>query len=472
MMGRQSKDLSLFTYSVNLDKRVHPDHPLRQVNHVLDLNFVYDKVGKFYGKNGNTSVDPVVIVKMMLLLFLDNIPSERELVKILPARLDYLWFLGFSLDDEIPNHSVLSKARAKWGKEVFDAIFQNTIFQCVQAGLVDGAKIHMDSSLIKANASKNSVVVISPEMAQALREVSAEQSAKLDEPITEGVNATRISKTDPDATLACKPGVATQLSYKSHRVVDDKEGVITAVATTTGIASDSQQLKQLVKDHQSNTDKKVEVVVGDGHYGTAEAYRFCEENKIKAHLRQVESHNKKIPSSEFTFESEFNRYRCPQGHYLYYHNFKKDDQLIEYKIEDANHCAKCPLRSQCTQSKHGRSISVPLFAEIVQGAKIQSQSPEALADLKRRQHLMERSFADAANNHGFKRARWRRIWRQEIQDLMIAAVQNIRILLRKVRTSTSPACEQTVLGKIGSILTSWDGFLGLMRRSLVPQNIH
>jgi transposase len=116
------------------------------------------EVVQFYGIKGNISEDPVVIMKMMLLLFLDNVRSERELIRIIPERLDYMWFLGYGLDDIIPNHSVLSKARKRWGKEVFVALFSRIVTQCVRAGLVEGTKIHGDSSLVDANASLNSVL--------------------------------------------------------------------------------------------------------------------------------------------------------------------------------------------------------------------------------------------------------------------------------------------------------------------------
>jgi len=128
--------------------------------------------------------------------------------------------------------------------------------------------------------------------------------------------------------------------------------------------------------------------------------------------------------------SEQDRYRCPAGNYLYYHNFKKEDQLIAYQIEDVALCAGCALRSQCTQSKTGRTVTRPIFTELVEAGRAQARSQAARRDWKRRKHIMEGSFADASNNHGFKRARWRGLWRQQIQDWIIAAVQNLRILLK------------------------------------------
>src|SRR5262245_22676486 len=134
MMGIHQPQEALFSYRVNLEQRVRPDHPLRRVLQVIDFTFVRAEVAQFYGKKGNEGVDPIILVKLMFLLLFDNVPSERELMDRLAERLDYLWFLGYNLDEAIPHHSVLSKARRRWGPEVFRQIFTRTIQQCAEAG--------------------------------------------------------------------------------------------------------------------------------------------------------------------------------------------------------------------------------------------------------------------------------------------------------------------------------------------------
>src|SRR3982074_3613362 len=146
MMGERDPQKQLWSYQVNLDQRVRSDHPLRRINETLELDFVRREVAKFYGTKGNVSEDPVVIMKMMLVLFLDNVRSERELMRIIPERLDYMWFLGYGLDDVIPNHSVLSKARKRWGQELFDTLFYRVVTQCVEAGVIDGRNIPVASA--------------------------------------------------------------------------------------------------------------------------------------------------------------------------------------------------------------------------------------------------------------------------------------------------------------------------------------
>ena len=122
MMGERDPQKQLWSYQVNLDKRVRSDQPLRRTNETLELDFVRREVAKFWGSKGNVSENPVVFMKMMLLLFFDNVRSERELMRIIPERLDYMWFLGYGLEGTVPNDSVLSKARNRWSQEVFVAL--------------------------------------------------------------------------------------------------------------------------------------------------------------------------------------------------------------------------------------------------------------------------------------------------------------------------------------------------------------
>jgi len=158
MMGKKEEEKKLYYYGFDLSERIPKDHPLRIIKKAIDFNFVYKEVKDKYGKKGNVSVPPPVILKMMFLLFFYNVSSERELMRTIPLRLDWLWFLGYDIDTEVPHHSVLSKARKRWGKELFYKFFIRIVEQCVESGLVDGNKLFMDSTLVDANASIDSVV--------------------------------------------------------------------------------------------------------------------------------------------------------------------------------------------------------------------------------------------------------------------------------------------------------------------------
>jgi transposase len=119
----------LFYHQINLKQRVSKNHLLRKIQEQIDFDFIYQEVKDFYGDNGNISIPPPVILKMKLLLILFDVRSERELMETIPMRLDWLWFLGYDLDSEVADHSVLSKARARWGVEAFRNIFERIVRQ-------------------------------------------------------------------------------------------------------------------------------------------------------------------------------------------------------------------------------------------------------------------------------------------------------------------------------------------------------
>jgi transposase len=440
MMGvRPPAQDQLFAYGVNLEKRVPPEHPLRKIAAVLDLSFVRAVVADSYGKRGHVGEDPVVILKLMLLLFLDDIKSERELMKQVPLRLDYLWFLGLGLEDEVPHHSVLSKARARWGEQCFEQLFIQSVRQCVDAGLVEGSKLHADSSLVDADASRDSVMKGPPELIARLRAAYAAQAAKLEGSTTpedyEAVNDRMLSTTDADAAVVRK-GVAdvSRPRYHHHRAVDDAQGVIVAVQTTPGSVTEASQLQDLVKQAGSNMQREVQTVVADRKYGTAENYVALAQQGIHTHMadlsaKQVARHGGIYPEEKFTYDASSNTYRCPAGELLRPRRLHPLRHTWEYATARGV-CAQCVLRNGCTRSlTAGRTLHRHEHEELLRGARAQAHSRAARRDRRRRMHLMEKSFADAANRHGFKRSRYRRLWRQRIQDWLIAAAQNLRILI-------------------------------------------
>jgi len=432
MMGRLSKQTELWVEPVELGRRIPEDHILRKISKIVDFGFVRREVAGFYGRNGHVSADPVVIMKLMLLLFLDDVRSERELMRVVPLRIDYLWFLGFGLEDAVPDHSVLSKARARWGGEVFARLFERTIEQCVKAGLVDGEKLHVDASLIRANASRNSVIKV----------VVEEQMQKLDQS-GEAANARHRSTTDPDSTVVRHGEGAAVPSYKNHRVVDDKAGVITAVKTTTGVVDEGRELSAMVEAHEQNTQKQARVVVADCRYGNTANFIALAQRGVRTHMGDLRSRLRNArsegiyPASEFAYDKATDTFVCPARERLHRHHFNARRGYFEYRPK-AGVCASCPLRSACTRDKAGRTIKRYEHQELLDRARQQSHSDWGRLDRRRRQWLQERNFGEAAVDHGFKRARWRGLERQALQDILIATIQNLRILARRMPKNPSP----------------------------------
>jgi transposase len=445
MMGTHDAQKELFSYQVDLDRRVRADHPLRAVRSAVDFGFVRAEVARFYGGNGNVSVDPEVILKLMFLLFFDGVRSERELLRMLPERLDYLWFLGFGLDAAIPDHSVLSKARARWGKEVFEALFVRTVGQCVAAGLVDGSKLHLDGSLVTAHASRESVVKSTPELIAALKAAYQAQERKLAQPDPALVNQRMVSTSDPDAPCVRPKRRAgdSRPCYKHHRAVDDRCGVITAVETTPGDVAENHRAAALVAQHEQTTGQAAQTVVADRQYGTAENYQHFHQRGVVPHLapgQESPRHAERglFRRAQFCYDAVRDVYTCPAHQTLFPGPRDARRHSTKYQTRTGV-CAACALREQCTRSKARRTLRRHDQQEAVDQGMAHARSAAGRRDLRRRRYLMEGSFAQAANLHHFKHARWRRLWRQQIQDWLIAAVQNVKLWLRHVQPKPAVA---------------------------------
>ena len=463
----------LFHYGINLDKRIRANHPLRKVIELIDFDFIYDDVKDCYGINGNESVPPPVILKLMLLLIFYNVRSERELMDTVPERMDWLWFLGYDLDSEIPNHSVLSKSRKKWGVEVFQSFFERIVLQCVQAGLVDGSKIFVDSSLIDANASNNSVLDT-----KNLQDQLHRNYRKLETRLAEGnpsscasrhiekKNSRYISTTDPDAAIVNRG--KPKLTYQVHRTVDGKSEVITATAATAGDVNEAHLMLPLLEQHEATTGSKAETVVADSKYGTIDNFLACHDQGVKAHIPDLKGaafkRTKKraiFTDDQFVYDPLTDTYHCPAGKVLKRKSLHMHRESTDYGAPKKV-CAVCELRSQCTKNKAGRTVKRHLRQDELNAMREQSRSAEARQDIKTRQHLMERSFA-RSTRYDFDRARWRGLWRMRIQELLVCSIQNIQVLIKH---ASKP--KKAVAVKVKALGAAFSGLLCTLNALIQP----
>jgi transposase len=484
MMGKQPvNEPKLFYYDLSLEERIPHDHLLRRIRALIDFDFVYEQVEDRYGVNGNVSVPPPVVIKLMLLLFLYDVRSERELIRSLSYRLDWLWFCDYDFDSDIPHHSILSKARKRWGLDVFETLFARAVAQCVAAGLVNGRTIHIDGSLVDANASNNSVIKGGETLVEQLKKQLQSELTKLDEPLEPASkdsseddsdrptgpkkyykpkNKGMVSTTDPDAAIVRKGRHGPKARYKTHRVVDDQCGIITATETTSGDVEENSKLMSLVDQHERNTHSKVDTVVADNQYGTADNFRRCHERGIRSHMGDLLAPQLNKGAREaiygyddFVYHPETDTYTCPAGQTLTRRKHKKTRQAYEYACRGSI-CRDCSLRSECTKAQGGvaRTIKRHYNQEAIDLARQQSHSPAAKRDRIRRRWLMEGSFGDATTQHGFKRSRWRGLWRQRIQDYLIATVQNLRKLVQYTHRRTKRVASMRVIFCINEKLLS------------------
>ena len=375
----------------------------------------------------------------MLLLIFYNVRSERELMDTIAERIDWLWFLGYDLDSEIPNHSVLSKARKKWGAEIFKNFFERIVVQCVEAGLVEGSKIFMDSSLIDANASNESVLD-TKSLKHQLHENYWKLEARLEEENEstdpsrgyEKQNSRFISTTDPQATIVNRG--KSKLAYQVHRAVDERTEIITATEASTGELNEAHLLMPLIENHNTTTGLTAHTVVADSKYGTIDNFLACWDKGINAHIPDLgESAQQKqtteglFSQQQFQYDPQNDLYRCPAGNVLKPKSLHQKRQSRDYAAPKKV-CAVCSLREQCTKNKSGRTVKRHLRQEELEQMRESSRSSKSKRDLRTRQHLMERSFA-RAKRYGYDRARWRGLGRMRIQEYLTCAIQNIQVLV-------------------------------------------
>ena len=346
MMKRQPRFEAKFYYNLSLERLVPEDHLLRLIANAVDFSFIRPLCRPFYSHTGRPSVDPVVLFKMLLIGYLYGITSERRLARELSLNLGYRWFLGYDFDQPTPDHSVLSKARARFGPEVFEGFFRRSIDLCREAGLLEEGPVYVDSTLIQASAAVDSMVPPRRSGAAASVDRGVRAAAVHGErPGARGrcaaatgwtgalprrrrgqprqlprPNQALQSKTDPEATLVNRPEFGRHLAYKAHVAVAGRRGqVITAAVATTGAEADEHLLAEVLWQHRRLSRLGVPEVVADAKYGTGPNYLYLDQAGIPAFIpttRFGNQHTGIWGREHFTWLPEEDAYLCPAGQKL------------------------------------------------------------------------------------------------------------------------------------------------------------
>ena len=481
MMGQKDFAPKLF-HSLSLSKLVPEEHLVRQLEEVFDLGFVRKLCAPFYSHTGQPSVDPVVVFKMLLLGYFYGITSERRLAEECSLHLAFRWYLGYDLDEPTPNHSILSKARTRYGRKVFEQFFAHVLQRCVQAGLMRGERLFADSTLIEANASGQSLEnresdprpafkpseyvdkVFAENPGEAGQESVASPISSVEQEIadrksqwTKGkstrgrkpsqkrrLNLWKISKTDADAALVRRPGMKAKLAYKSHFTVDGAHRIITAVTVTAADVEDSSQVSRLL-DQQPFTPK---FFCADSHYGVARIYEEVRRRGITPIIPRRSSHTQKpkagrIPLSEFHYDAREDIYRCPQGQTLKRTAYDARWDRYHYRPKQSD-CKGCPVRLACTTATGLKTIVRSPYENSLSWALSKLKSPVGKEIFQERCSTAEWVVAEAKNFHGLRRAQHRGSGKVFIQVLMTAAVQNLKRLLRRPLDDTADRLDQLI----------------------------
>jgi len=389
MMGYKSTERKLF-YMFNLDERVPQDHILRQINEVVDFSFIYDLVRPYYSHTGAPSIDPVVVFKMALLGYLYGITSERKLAEECRLNLAFMWFLGYDIDEISPNHSILSKARKRFGRATYEQFFKEIVKLCEEAGLIEGNKVFLDATLLKANASFDSLeerkeaceLKYSPE--EYLDRVWAENQEEQEEDkqhsqneADEGhsnsdstgfqgtavepnkktdkeskgkkvkTNERLVSRTDPDAALIThNNSKGVLLAHKVHVAVDGGPARSRcAVEVTPGSFAEAHVAPTLIGKHTWNTGCLPEEAVADKGYGRKHFYSFLKQAGILPSIPYPKPWRKKRKEkfdADFVYDEKEDAYICPRGKKMYRMETYENGSVL-YRVHRSA-CKGCPYK--------------------------------------------------------------------------------------------------------------------------------
>ena len=462
LQGSKSLEGQLF-YQVSLEQLVPSDHLVRRLAEVLDISWIRKATLAAYSHTGRPSVDPVVIAKMMLLGFLYNISSERQLAREIQVNLAYRWYLGYDLNEAVPNHSVLSKARRRLGVEFFERLFEYVLTCCSEEGLISSENLLIDSTIIQADASLDSL--------SSLRYRPAEYFEQLEQTAEPNINKDnklghrrsnknrscdyRRSLTDPDATLFRRNGQSTKLAYKAHIAADSHKGVITSIAVSSSSEDDTSAVPQLLEQHCDLLDKPKRVVA-DSLYGSQECLGYLQNKNIETVIKQRAGGNKHgcFDKSEFSYDTDEDVYVCPAGQQLRRTRTQKTNRKAYYSGNKET-CRNCSLRNQCIGSTSPDAVRQVTRYDTPYSDRAKALCNSSLGSrlFRLRQTCIEGLFGQAKSLHGLTRARWRRLFNMHIQTLLTATVLN----LKKLVSST---------GKKASVSVVADGFCNNFWRCL------
>ena len=470
MQGKKQYTEKLFT-SFQLSSHVPVDNFYRRLKESLDLQWLYKNTKKYYGREGQQSIDPVVFFKLILVGYLENLNSDRKIIEHSKLRLDILFFLGYDLDEELPWHSTLSRTRSLYGEEVFKELFSKVLSLCVNKGMLSGRRQAIDSAYVKANASMDSlkekqIIEDGEHYLEELqhdsygREIEQHENVMNDDRDSDTItrsrsksteehhqwkaeeykdmpkgksvskaegdvgegrpkfvsNHTHYSTTDRDARVSVKPGKPRQLNYSMQTAVDMSSHIITNVEAHLADRRDSECLSQVLQNTINNLHQhtlQVEEIAADTGYSSGKALQACINNNITAYIPNF-GHYKPFREG-FVFDEQNDRYTCIAiGVHLPYkktYHDKKGYYKKQYR-SSAKDCGHCPLRTMCIggradYKKLEETIDKPLYDQMHE--RLQTLYAKKMKKL--RQSTVEPVLGTLINFMGL-----RRIWTRGIKN--------------------------------------------------------
>jgi transposase len=461
MMGYSSGNQNCLFYSFNLEDHVPTNHLLRGIDHFLDLSDLREYLSPFYSHTGRPSIDPELMIRMLVIGYCFGIRSERRLCEEVHLNLAYRWFCRLGLEDAVPEHSTFSKNRHGRFREsdAFRHVFETVLERCINEGLVAGEGFAIDASVVKADAARGRGISGATFDDRAFGPAQASRAVR---EYLEGIDAEgrpeterkSISLTDPAAEWTCAPGGPAFFAYSTNYLIDVRAGVIVDVeATSSHRTQEVGATRTMINRVERRFELKPTHLIGDMAYGAAELLDWMvNDKKIQPHVPvcdKTQRTDATLSSSEFRWDEQANEYRCPENKPLRseWRAFKsprthvtKADTII-YRSSQPD-CARCPIKARCCPNTPTRKIARSVYEPARNAARALASTP-AYKQSRRDRKKVEMLFAHLKKILKLDRLRLRGLTGARDEFLLAAVAQNLRRMAKKL-------CPLTMMPGLGA----------------------
>ena len=443
MMGRQVAQGSLF-YGFRLDDHVPADHLLRRIDGLLDFGFVREALAASYSASGRPSVDPELMLRMLLVGYLFGIRSERRLCEEVHLNLAYRWFCRLDLGDAVPDHSTFSKNRHGRFRQcdLHRLLFEEVVARCAAAGLVAGREVAVDGSTIQADASWEKKLpgataadslrareAVSRPVAEYLATLDAALPPAPDEPAP--VEPTHVSPTDPQAAFSCKHGPG-RFAYAINPLLDlDTDCILDVEATPARFSAEVAATRTLVSRVKDKLGIAPTSLAADKAYGNGPLLGWLVGQSITPYVPVIDRTRQRdgfFTRDAFTYNREADAYRCPADKPLTYRGMVRASQVRRYRSRAAD-CAGCALKPRCTTARQ-RAVT-RLVDEDARDQARALAGTEGYTRARRRRKRIERVFGHLKRNLNLRTLKLRGLAGAAEEFTMAAAAYNLQLLAKR-----------------------------------------
>ena len=442
-MGRLNHEQQQLFYSFRLDEAVPDDHPVRKIAAVLDLSWVHSELAPYYPKMGRPSIDPELMIRMLIIGYVFAIRSERAICRDLQVNLAYRWFCRLSIENKIPDHSVFSRARHERFREsdAFRRVFERVVEACIAAGLVGGEGFAVDASLIAADANKQRSLPgwewNETRASQRASRAMKDYLATLDDAAfgaASEVVPKFVSPSDPAAQWTGAMRGPAFFAYADNYLIDVKVGIIMDVEASRAIRqAEVGAAKTMIERTQARFNIKPERLAADTAYGSGANLNWLVDKKIAPHIPVIEKSKREdgiFAREIFTFDRERDIYICPAGKVLTTTRKVANDEQLLYRASKRD-CDVCPFKLRCCPKEPSRKVPRSIYEDARDVARALGNT-EAFEQSRRDRKRIEMLFAHLKRILKLARLRLRGPRGAQDEFTLAAIAQNLRRLAKLV----------------------------------------